>query len=208
MTFDPPDPPDFDYRPRPGAVPGWLEWLTSLSALVVSISSIFIAVHNSHDADKALAAQTYPYLDQGPSNATPDGTYRLSIDLMNHGVGPANEQSLRIRVGDHYFHNVDELIAAAVGAQDAAAARVALNPYTNSVPTRFIPANTTQFIFQMTRTPQNADWWRLMNKASQTWVIETCYCSVFKECWVRVNQDPPTPVKACKRDPAQEFTPA
>jgi hypothetical protein len=206
MSFDPPDPPDFDYRPRRGGVPSWLEWLTSLSALVISASSIFIAVHNSHDADKALEAQTYPYIDQGPSNATPEGVARLSIDLMNHGVGPAHEQSLRIKNGDHYVRTLRQLIAEAVAPDDAHEAYLALHPFTNRMPTRFIPANTTQFIFQMTKTPQNARWWDKMDAASQHWSIETCYCSVFRECWLRMNDEQPTPVKACHRDEATQYT--
>ena len=205
MTFDPPDLPDFEPRRPRGAVPTWLEWLTSLSALVVSICSIFIAVHNSHDADKALAAQTYPYLDQGMSNATPEGASRLSLDLMNHGVGPAHEESLRLRIGDRYVKSLHELIALAVGSADAREAQIALHPYVNKIATRFIPANATQFIFQMTKTPDNARWWKMMDDASQNWVIETCYCSVFHECWTRVDEDAPKPVKACKRDEATEY---
>ena len=204
MSFDGPDldPP----HPRSGAgLPRWLEWVTSISALVVSVSSIVIAVHNGHNADRALQAQTYPYIDQDRSDATPDGRERLSIGFVNNGVGPAHEQSFRIRMGGRYATSLDDLIANAVGPADLKAVRAALGPLVNTVPTRFIPANSSQFVFQTTRTDANARWWDMLDQASKSWRMEVCYCSVFGECWTRLDVETPRPVKACKRDEATEY---
>jgi hypothetical protein len=206
VSFDAPDiaPPE---PRRGGGLPAWLEWVTSISALVVSVSSIFIAVHNGHNADKALQAQTYPYIDQDRSDAAPTGEKRLSIGFVNNGVGPAHEESYRIRMGDgRYAKSLDDLIADAVGrSADIKAIRKTLYPLTNTMPTRFIPANSSQFVFQMTRTDANAGWWDPMDAASKTWRMEVCYCSVFHDCWTRLDMAPPTPVKACKRDEATEY---
>ncbi|THD67306.1 hypothetical protein [Phenylobacterium sp.] len=181
--------------------------MTSISALVISVCSIFIAVHNGHDADKALQAQTYPYLDQDRSDATPTGEKRLSIGFVNNGVGPAHEESFRVRLRDgRYARSLDDLIADAVGrGGDLKAIRKMLYPLTNTTPTRFIPANSSQFIFQMTRTDANARWWDPLDDASKTWRMEVCYCSVFHDCWTRVDTAPPEPAKACKRDEATEY---
>jgi hypothetical protein len=207
MSFDPPDIEPQHTRHRSGGLPAWLEWVTSISALVISVCSIFIAVHNGHDADKALQAQTYPYLDQDRSDATPTHAKRLSIGFVNNGVGPAHEQSFRIKAGGRYMTSLNELIASAVGPADIKAVRAALDPLMNSVPSRFIPANSSQFVFQTPRTEANARWWDLLDKASESWVFEVCYCSVFGECWTRVNEAEPQPVKACHRDEPHEFTP-
>jgi hypothetical protein len=203
VSFDPPD-IDPPHR-RSGRLPAWLEWVTSISALVISVSSIFIAVHNGHDADKALQAQTYPYIDQDRSDATPAGVKRLSIGFVNNGIGPAHEESFRIKVGGRYVTSLDDLIASAVGPADIKAVRAALLPLVNNVPTRFIPANSTQYVFQMTYTDANARWWDLMDKASESWRLEVCYCSVFGECWTRLDSTAPKPVAVCKRDEAAEF---
>jgi hypothetical protein len=205
MSFDPPEPPDVGHRHGRGPIPTWLEWLTSLSALVVSICSIFIAVHNSHDADKALAAQTYPYLDLDRSDATPSGQKVLSIGFVNNGVGPAHEQSFRLKAHGQYVTSLDTLLAGAVGRDNVKAAHLALVPLVNHVPTRFIPANTNRFVFQTTRTATNAKWWDLLDKDSDGWVMEVCYCSVFNECWTRREDTPPRKVAACHRDEATEF---
>jgi hypothetical protein len=199
------DGPEFETRRRSGVLPAWLEWVTSISALVVSVCSIFIAVHNGHDADKALQAQTYPYLELGRSDSTPEGEKRLSIEMINEGVGPAHEESFRIKVGDRYVTSLDSLIATAVGGAAAKAARAALDPLSSGLPTRFIPANSSQFVLRTTRTDANARWWDAFDKASQTWTLEVCYCSVFGECWKRINHGPTEPVKACRRDEATEY---
>ncbi len=191
MSFDAPDITTPEARRR-GGLPAWLEWVTSISALVVSISSIFIAVHNGHNADKALEAQTYPYLEQDRSDATPTGEKRLSVGFVNNGIGPAHEESFRIKVGGRYVTSLNELISSIVGPADITAVRHDLHTLVNRVPTRFIPANSTQFVFQMTRTEANARWYDAIDKASESWRMEVCYCSVFGACWTRVAADPIT----------------
>jgi hypothetical protein len=207
MSADLPDIDPPHVHGRRGGLPVWLEWATSVSALVISVSSIFIAVHNSHDADKALKAQTYPYLDQDHSDATPTGERVLSVGFVNNGVGPAHEQSFRIKAHGRYFTSFDALIADAVGSADLKTVHEALHPLMNRMPTRFIPANTNRFVFETKLTDANAAWWNKVKDASDRWVMEVCYCSVFQECWTRVDTDPPQPAKACKRDEATEFNP-
>ena len=189
-----------------GGLPRWLELLIALTALVTSVSSIVIALHHGETMEKLVQANSIPYLEAGPSNATPDGLKRVSLDLMNRGVGPAHEHSLRIKVGGKYVRSVDELIAAVVGPQDAAAAQAALGVYRNSARDRFIPANTNQFVFQIDRTEANGPYWDKLSKSLDGWSIEHCYCSVFDECWQVTGEDR-KPVKQCLRDEPNEFKP-
>src|SRR3954452_17056651 len=113
MTSDLPEPPHV--RHGGGALPRWLEWLTSISALVISVSSIFIAIHNGHNEDKMVQAASYPYLEVSRDNATPEGEKRLSLNLLNQGVGPAHEESLTVRVGDHYATSLADLMRTVLG---------------------------------------------------------------------------------------------
>lgn len=202
MSLDAPEPPDLR---RTGSLPRWLEWITAVSALVVSVSSIFIALHNEQSQDKLVKATSYPYLDVAGSDQTPDGIRRISVDLVNQGVGPAHEQSLTIKVGDHYATSYADLIAATFGPADAAAALEALQPTRNIQPTRFIPANSSQFVFRVLPTKANDRWWRKLDDLSPKWVFNVCYCSVFKECWTRRQDEEPVAVKACHRDEAREY---
>jgi len=189
-----------------GGLPRWLEWVTSVSALIVSVTSIAIAVHSGDTMEKLVTANSFPYLEGGYSDATPEGGDQISIDLRNRGVGPAHEQSLKIKVGDRYVTSVAELVAASVDPEDAPAAVAALRGLHNTVRTRFIAGNGNQFVFRIDKTPANAVWWDKVDSRQTNWRIEYCYCSVFAECW-SVKVDVHTPVKACVRDEPHEFVP-
>jgi len=202
MSLDFPDPPQ---RPRGAGLPPWLEWATSIAALVVGVSSIAIAVRNGHNEDKLVQAASFPYLEIGQSNATPEGAKRLSLGLWNQGVGPAHEQSLTIRVGDHYATSLRDLITTVIGPSQMPEARNVLGGVSNSQRSRFIPAAKSQYIFDIPRTDANARWWDVIDKSRPSWRIDVCYCSVFKDCWVRSDDQEPVPVKACKRDEPHEY---
>lgn len=191
-----------------GRLPRWLELTIAVTALITSISSIAIAVHHGHIMEKLVQANSVPYMQGGFSNVTPDGRRILSLDLLNQGVGPAHEQSLRVKVGERYVKSVRELIAASLGEEQAAEAEKALSPIKNQVRKRFIPGGGQQQVFSMVRTDENAHFWDRLNAARAGWDVELCYCSVFEECWQILGAAAdPEPVDSCTREEAQEFVP-
>jgi hypothetical protein len=200
------------HRHRGGGLPIWLEWITAISALVVSVCSIAIAIHNGQIENKMLKANSFPYLYGGISDATPEGREQISIDFVNNGVGPANQKSLKVKVGDRYVTSVKDLIRT-VFPQDVDKATEVLKEIHNRVPTRFVAAKGDQFVFRIAKTPQNARYWDTLDQSyKSSWSVEYCYCSVFEECW-RVKSDDRAlvddrkPVKECKRDEPHEFIP-
>jgi hypothetical protein len=176
--------------------------------LVTSISSIAIALHHGHVMSMLVQANSFPYMQGGFSDRTPEDKEVLSLDLLNRGVGPAHEESLRVKVGESYVRSVKELFAASLGPERAAKAQELLDPTRNRVPTRFIPGGQSQTVFHLAKKPENAQLWDLLEKAEVRWNLEFCYCSVFKECWEVPSQwREPQPVKQCRRDESREFLP-
>jgi hypothetical protein len=184
----------------------WLEITASIAALVVSFASIFIALQHGKTMEKLVTANSMPYVDAGFSNSTEDGKPRLMINMFNKGVGPAHEISFKVKVGGRYMRNVDDMLAATFGA-NAGAARAALRPYSNTQRTRFIPARDKQIVYFMDKTPENASYWEKLNGSMGSLSAEICYCSVFEECWKRLDDNDPVPVKQCVRDEPNEFKP-
>jgi hypothetical protein len=205
MSPDLPEPP---HRHHGGVLPRWLEWTTAIAALVVSVSSIFIAIRNGDIENRMLKANSFPYLFGGVSDATPEGGDQISIDFVNNGVGPADERSLKVKVGGRYVTSVKDLIRTAVGPADADKALAVLHDFHNRVPTRFIAAKSQQFVFRIPKTPANSRYWTLLDRTANadSWQMEYCYCSVFEECWA-VSREHHVPVKACQRDEPHEFIP-
>src|SRR5258708_18047659 len=153
MTPDLPEPP---HRRHGGGLPRWLEWTTAIAALVVSVSSIFIAIRNGDIENRMLKANSLPYLFIGVSDVTPEGADQISIDLVNNGVGPANEKSLKVKVGDRYVTSVEDLIRTAVGPADAAEAAKVLKDYHNRVPTRFVAAKSDPVVLPIRKKADKA----------------------------------------------------
>lgn len=193
---------------RHGGLPRWLELVIAVTALVTSVSSIAIAVHHGHVMEKLVQANSLPYLQGGFSDATPEGERVLSLDLLNRGVGPAHEKSLRVKVDGRYVTSLRELIAASLGADEAEAADEALETLQNRVRTRFVPGGQSQMVFRIPKTPESEKYWDRMQAAQGRWGLEYCYCSVFDECWEVLGKwEEPKRVAACARVEENEFLP-
>ena len=193
---------------RHGGLPRWLELLIAITALVTSISSIAIAMHHGKIMEKLVQANSLPYMQGGFSTATPEGDRVLSLDLLNRGVGPAHQRSLRVKVDGRHVKSLSELIGTVVKPDEVTAAHDVLRPLKNVVRTRFIPGGQQQMVFRIVRTPENERYWDSLNTAQATWDIEYCYCSVFQECWQVLGVwKEPAPIKECRRDEAVEFVP-
>jgi hypothetical protein len=198
---------------RHGGLPRWLELGIAGTALITSISSIIIAIHHGQTMEKLVEANSLPYMQAGFSDATDEGEQILSLDLLNRGVGPAHEKSLRVKVDGQYVTSVDALIAASLTPEQAAGVQrarqeQALRINKNNVKHRFVPGGATQMVFRVARTPDNAQYWQLLDDAQTKWSLNFCYCSVFDECWyVASKLAEPEPVEECVRDEPHEFTP-
>ena len=95
----PPHVPEHRRGRRRGGLPHWLEMAIAITALTTSISSIVIAIQHGHTMEKLVEANSVPYLEGGFSDITPEGDKILSLELLNRGVGPAHEESMRVTVG-------------------------------------------------------------------------------------------------------------
>jgi hypothetical protein len=198
---------------RHGGLPRWLELTIAVTALITSISSIAIAVHHGQIMEKLVQANSVPYMQGGFSDVTLEGADVLSLDLRNRGVGPAHQQSLRVKVDGRYVRSLSELFDASLGPDQAVEVKSALDEIVkrtpkNRVRSRFIPGGQEQLVFRWVKTPEKAQYWDLLSASQEKWDIEYCYCSVFHECWqVLKKWTEPVPVKECVRDEPHEFMP-
>jgi len=194
-------------RARRGRLPRWIEWAIAATAFITSISSIFIAVHHSRIMERLVQANSFPYMQGGFSDVTPEGEQVISLDLLNRGVGPAHEQSLRVTADGKYVNSVRELIAVSLGPDHPAVGALDAG-MKNRVKTRFIPGGDQQFVFRIVKTAENAELWEAFDATQPKWDVEYCYCSVFAECWqVKGKFTEPERVEECVRDEPREFRP-
>lgn len=196
-------------RGQRGGLPPWLELVVALTALITSISSIVIAIQHGRTMEKLVEANSIPYLEGGFSDITPEGDRVLSLDILNRGVGPAHEESMRVTVDGRYVRSLKDLMTASLGPENGSKAYAALEPslVANRVQKRFVAAGQGQSIFRIKRTVDPA-MWDLLKAQESRWNVAFCYCSVFDECWaVHARWADDTSVKECTRNEATEFMP-
>src|SRR5438105_14920625 len=111
----PPHVPERRRGRRRGGLPHWLEIAIAITALTTSISSIVIAIQHGHTMEKLVQANSVPYLEGGFSDVTPEGAQVLSLDLLNRGVGPAHQESMRVKVDGRNVRYLEELTVAYFG---------------------------------------------------------------------------------------------
>jgi len=158
--------------------------------------------------ERLVQANSFPWMSAGFSDATITGEAVLSLDLLNRGVGPAHEESLRVTVDGRPVTSLPELISASLGPEHAAEAKQNLHSVNNRVRTRFIPGSQQQFVFRAPRISENAELYDLLVKQQHRWDVELCYCSVFQECWrVPGKWQEPEKIRECHRDESREFMP-
>jgi hypothetical protein len=154
--------------------------------------------------EKLVAANSYPYLDLMRSTSLLDGGDAVEYELVNNGVGPARVEWVELKFKGKAVHDIDELL-------DACCASIkrdynGLNPRGSVANTLIRPGSSLKMFTWSEKSvlsPSMAALHRQMDNISYS----TCYCSVFEECYVRVNDDrKPEPVKQCT-PPAVPFRP-
>ncbi len=197
----------------------WLDLMLGLSAIFVSMCSLYLAYNSSNSMERLVAANSMPFIQLESGNASDEGEPgRLGFAARNAGTGPARVHTFEYVVDGvavpqrgYVAGNViraccrpelDAALAAADGNMIAAIDNDLTSPIAN---TFFAPGDeVTSWAWR--RTEVNASLWDAVDQARQSARIRmrACYCSLFDECWIaETGVFPPRPVDACAAPPQQ-----
>lgn len=178
---------------------------------MVSLVSLWLALHSAHSMEKLVAANSYPYLELmrnmtsiEKDPVTGRSHKRVEYLLVNSGIGPARIEWVQLSYKGKPMADLSELLAACCNMGPEP--EIALNRRGNVVGSLVRPGDMiSMFAADEPKTP-NPIFDALhhsMKDISQT----ACYCSVFDECYIR-NKDgmKPQPVDECTA-PAKTFRP-
>lgn len=179
----------------------WVDMIVAFSALGVSVLSIFVAVHHGETMEKLVEAQSWPYVNLDNSNVR-NGRTEIALTIRNAGSGPAQIESLALTFAGRSVRNWPELMRACCTASTASDKQ--LLTATDGAVVTGIPANQVLLpgdvstVIALPRTVNNETLWRRFNDQRFKVRAETCYCSVFDECYVaRSGEGRPKHVKVC-----------
>lgn len=189
LSIDAPDVQVPETRPRTTRF-HFLEFIMSAAALIVSGTSIAVALHHGEIMEKLVAANSLPYAQVVSGNASfrPDGTMerRWYLQMRNLGVGPADVTDVQLSVDGHPVHDLRQWLSACCATDDEARELVAAlegETVVNNLPRHFIPAGEEVTLFSIPLTESTQPYWDRMGNLFGRTAIEVCYCSVFGECW-------------------------
>jgi hypothetical protein len=190
-------PPETEHHHHHHTGHRWLDATLAVSAVFISLISLFLAIQHGRVMEKMVEANTWPFVMVYVSTSNPDATPHVSIHVANKGIGPAKVESLEV------FDNG----VAQLGTQPLL--RAMLKPTDLS---RHIPALQSDVVDEVMAprddfsildldarnfTPQETD---LLRSEVAKLTFRVCYCSVFDECSVldtRKIPIRPVSIKAC-----------
>jgi hypothetical protein len=188
----------------------WLDIGLALSAFIVSLSSLWLTVHNAHTMERLVTSNSYPNIDFTNGNGFDFEDGRglrpaVYLSLDNTGIGPARLRSIELSFAGKPAANLRELLGLCCTQEPAAALPKTDYRFTGDMRGAMVRAGESLTLFAWAEAAADPRWARL-EKIRGEIGVRVCYCSVFEECYVRVSAErEPARVKACPT-PAVPYT--
>ena len=178
---------------------GWVDLSAAVCALLISITSLWVAVRHGHtmermaDANARLvSANSYPLLQHFQSSTadlhSPDytgGTRVASMNVVNSGVGPAKVETLEVFWNDRPVRTARDLLRACCAtAEDASLFSRRGWLGTSDLQGMMLRAGEVTRLLVITRDGEAGALAARFDDAYPKLRMRACYCSVFDECWV------------------------
>ncbi|HZO21156.1 MAG TPA: hypothetical protein VFB37_01545 [Steroidobacteraceae bacterium] len=165
-----------------------LDLILGLSAMFVSVVSLGVAIQHGHAMDRLVAANSWPFLMYTTANRDSQGHERISLTLMNQGVGPARIETFEAWWQNQPVTSALDLLTRCCGLDSDTGDRAAPMPHgtvsLGAVAPLVLRPGDSQTFLTLDRSEANAEIWQRLNAARIQIKMRACYCSVFDECWV------------------------
>lgn len=182
----------------------WIDLALALSALILSITSILIAIQNDHSMHNLVTANSWPYLEMGHGNEM-DNAPTIHFDVKNAGIGPALIEKFVVTYDGQAVKDSEDLLTKCCSVQGQDQLRK-LNIYVDEISGRVLPARDSIAFFKLTKADENLDIWKKLNAARFKVGMSACYSSVFGEYWIStLGSVKPRSVESCDALPGPSY---
>jgi len=186
----------------------WFDIVASVCAMVVSVASLYLAIHHGHvmqemaEANsRMVTATSWPRVSYSTSNVDDRGLPSMvRFSLTNKGIGPARIEGMEVDFDGKPVKSVRDLVQACCSTgRDSPSLAWRLSSVNGEI---LRPGEEKNFLY--ISKPDDAALWARVNEAQSKVAAKVCYCSVFDECWVvQSTNNKAERVKACPADWAQ-----
>lgn len=163
--------------------------MASVFAVALSIAALLVSLVEVATVRAQQRATAWPYIQISTSYS--DDGFRL--ELKNKGVGPALMSDVMLTSDGQPVENLDQFIADTVGETDA----FSYDVYSTSNPSNgVVAAGETVTLFSVPWEPRTRKFVTALNGVLD---VETCYCSIHRECWsTKLSADGTSPTNSCR----------
>jgi hypothetical protein len=170
----------------------WLDISLALSAFLISLISLAVAIHHGKTMDRLVASNSYPNVDIDSSNLTDLGDGRgrvpmLSISLENTGIGPARLRTVELSYAGKPVDTLAALLATCCTSPGDGTLPKLNYEYSGELAGAMLRAGGERALFRWRGSADDPRWARL-DKLRERVRVRVCYCSVFDECYLRDNE--------------------
>ena len=175
----------------------WFDVVLAVSAVVISLVSLFLALQHGRVMERMVEVSTWPYVSMGFSTHNPDGSPHVTLWITNKGVGPAKVQSVEVFYQGKALTDSQALLRVAlVPAAEPARRFVMLR---SDVIDSVLSAREIVNLIDLDPKNYSQDEYARIGDTFDKLTFRTCFCSVFDECSVLDTRKAlqPFAVKAC-----------
>ncbi len=178
---------------------GWLDITLAVSAVFISLMSLFLAIQHGRVMERMVEASTWAFVMVSYSNADPTFATHTRLTVTNKGVGPAKIEDLEIfyqgvpQPGPHALVN-------AVLKNDKA-----IHGYlTSYVQGTVLSAKEDVNFLDFDVNRYSPEQYAAITQAVTTLDFRACYCSVLDECAIFDSRKDPRQRETVKACPVHE----
>ncbi|WP_417487093.1 hypothetical protein [Maricaulis sp.] len=190
-----------------------VELIVAGSVVVISVASLFVAVHQSIVMERTLAASVWPVMEFQHGNYDGnEGRRSITLDFTNNGLGPAQVRYMRLLDDGQPIDSPQRFFAECCAPEGLDAderldhvGRLFLEGrlflVTDVIGGRvFAPQQTVTFArLDYPEDPEVRLVWEALDSIRFQLEVELCYCSVFDDCWLaNFPQQTRVPVDQCR----------
>ena len=174
----------------------WLDITLAVSAVFISLVSLFLAIQHGRVMEKMVEASTWAFVTVDFSNADRDFKPHTRLMMINKGVGPARIENLEV-----FYNGVAEpgphaLVAAILKRDEPKSAH---GFFTSDIRGTVLSAKEELDFLDFNADSYSPDEYQAVSRAMSKLDFRVCYCSVLDECWLLDNasDDDPHSVANC-----------
>jgi hypothetical protein len=166
----------------------WLDISLAVSAFFVSLSSLWLTLHNARTMEKLVASNSYPNIDFSYGNQFDfqDGRglrHAVYLSLENTGIGPARLRSIELGFAGRPAATLRALLEICCTQEPDSSLPKTSSWSSGDIRGFMVQAGKGINLFAWPEAPGDPRWARL-EAVREKIGMRVCYCSVFDECYL------------------------